>query len=63
LGGRFDNVVPILLSITTANFIYLSATDLLPEIHHKAKKSFAIKYTISFFMGIFLIAFLIRVLG
>jgi len=63
LGGRFDNVVPILLSITTANFIYLSATGLLPEIHHKAKKSFAIKYTISFFMGIFLIAFLIKVLG
>jgi zinc and cadmium transporter len=63
LGKQFENIVPVLLSITTANFIYLSATGLLPEIHHKAKRSFAVKYTISFFMGIILIATLIRVLG
>jgi len=63
LGKQFENIVPVLLSITTANFIYLSATNLLPEIHHKAKKSFAVKYTASFFMGIFLIAALIKVLG
>ncbi len=63
LGEYFKNIVPVLLSITTANFIYLSATNLLPEIHHKAKKSFAVKYTASFFMGIFLIALLIKILG
>jgi len=63
LGKQFENIVPILLSITAANFIYLSATNLLPEIHHKAKRSFAVKYTTSFFMGIILIAFLIQVLG
>lgn len=63
LGKQFDNVVPILLSITTANFLYLSATGLLPEIHHKAKKSFAVRYTISFFTGILLIAILIKILG
>lgn len=63
LGRQFENIVPILLSVTTANFIYLSATGLLPEIHHRAKKSIAVKYTVSFFMGIFLIAVLIRILG
>lgn len=63
LGKQFNNIVPVLLSIAAANFIYLSATDLLPEIHHRAKKSFAIKYTVSFLMGIFLIAFLIKILG
>lgn len=63
LGKQFENVVPILLSVTTANFIYLSATGLLPEIHHKAKRSFAVKYTLSFFMGIILIAILIKILG
>lgn len=63
LGKQFNDLVPILLSIAAANFIYLSATDLLPEIHHRAKKSFAVKYTVSFFMGIFLIAALIRILG
>jgi zinc and cadmium transporter len=63
LGKQFNNIVPILLSITTANFLYLSATGLLPEIHHKAQKSFAVKYTISFLLGIFLVAILTRVLG
>jgi zinc and cadmium transporter len=62
LGKQFENIVPILLSVTTANFLYLSATGLLPEIHHKAKKSFAIKYTASFFLGIFLVALLIKIL-
>lgn len=62
LGKQFDNIVPILLSITTANFLYLSATGLLPEIHHRAKRSFAVKYTLSFFLGIFLIIFLTEVL-
>lgn len=63
VGSQFVNIIPVLLAITTANFIYLSATDLLPEIHHRAQKSFAVKYTISFFAGIFLIAILIKVLG
>jgi zinc and cadmium transporter len=63
LGKQFDNIVPILLSITAGNFIYLAATDLLPEIHHKARKSFAVKYTLSFFAGILLVAVLIKVLG
>jgi zinc and cadmium transporter len=63
LGKQFDNIVPILLSVTTANFIYLSATDLLPEIHHKAEKSFALKYTAAFFLGIFLVIVLIKIIG
>lgn len=63
VGSQFDNIIPVLLAITTANFIYLSATDLLPEIHHRAKKSFAVRYTLSFFAGIFLIAILIKILG
>jgi zinc and cadmium transporter len=63
LGERFNSLIPILLSIAAANFIYLSVADLIPEIHHRAKKSFAIEYTSSFFMGIFLIAILIKFLG
>lgn len=63
LGKQFGAIVPILLSVATANFIYLSATDLLPEIHHKADKSFAFSHVVSFLLGIFLIAFLIKVIG
>lgn len=50
LGSVFAHVVPLLLAITTANFIYLSATGLLPEIHHHAKQTMALKL-IGFFLG------------
>jgi zinc and cadmium transporter len=62
LGSMFERMIPILLSITTANFIYLSATDLLPEIHTKAKKSLALNETICFILGILLIWGLIKLL-
>ena len=63
IGSVFTKIIPIFLSITTANFIYLSATDLLPEIHTKAKRSLAINETIAFILGIVLIWGLIQILG
>ena len=61
LGNLFQNAVPILLSITAGNFIYLAATDLLPEIHNKAKKELALNETAFFILGVVLIAILIKV--
>lgn len=55
VGDKFKDMVPVLLSITTGNFIYLSATDLLPEIHHHSKKHPGWVNTISFLLGILLI--------
>lgn len=63
IGQASEHSIAILLSITTANFIYLSATDLLPEIHTKAKKNLAISETLFFVLGILLIWGLIQVLG
>lgn len=63
LGNSFHNLVPLLLAVTTGNFIYLSATDLLPEIHHKADKDLAINYSIFFILGIILIYVLIKIVG
>lgn len=63
LGHFFQQAVPLLLAITTGNFLYLSATNLVPEIHHKAKQSLAIRETFFFLLGILLIAFLIQILG
>lgn len=62
-GRSFDNAVPVLLAVTTGNFIYLSTTDLLPEIHHRAQKNLAFTHTLFFFMGILFIALLIGILG
>lgn len=58
LGSTFKQTVPILLSITTANFIYLSATGLLPEIHHHAQKTFGLKHVLFFLAGIVMITIL-----
>lgn len=63
VGNLFQHSIPVLLSITTANFIYLSATDLLPEIHIKAKRALALNETAFFLLGILLIWGLIQVLG
>jgi len=63
VGSIFTKIIPIFLSITTANFLYLAATDLLPEIHTKAKRSLAINETIFFILGILLIWGLIQILG
>jgi len=63
IGNVFKYIIPVFLSITTANFLYLSATDLLPEIHTKAKKSLALNETIFFVLGILLIWGLIQILG
>lgn len=62
LGHVFEKAVPILLAITTGNFLYLSATNLIPEIHQKAKQNLAVKESFFFILGIALIAILIRLL-
>jgi len=62
LGNVFDKAVPVLLAITTGNFLYLSATNLIPEIHNKAKQSLAVKETVFFLLGILLIVCLTQVL-
>ncbi len=50
-GTRVAGVLPVLLSLTSANFIYLSLADLLPEIHEKAKGNL-IFHVIPFFLGV-----------
>lgn len=50
-GEKISGSLPVLLSLTTANFIYLSLADLLPEIHDKVKKD-AIVHVTLFFSGV-----------
>lgn len=52
IGSHAEGIVAILLAITSGNFIYLSATDLLPEIHHHSKKNPATSHVIFFLLGI-----------
>lgn len=62
LGRQFENIIPVLLALTSGNFIYLAATDLLPEIHHKAQKNLAFNYVIFFLLGILVVYLLEKIL-
>lgn len=61
VGSKLEHITPILLSLTTGNFIYLSATDLLPEIHHRVQKKEAFVHALLFLLGILLIVVLMKV--
>lgn len=52
LGERIEASLPILLSITAGFFIYIAASDLIPEIHHENRRGFAVIETALMFAGV-----------
>jgi len=66
LGERIEGILPILLSLTAGFFIYIAASDLIPEIHHENRRGFAFAETALLIFGIlsiWLILYLLGVLG
>ncbi|EKD64836.1 MAG: zinc/iron permease [uncultured bacterium] len=52
IGDAVEAIIPILLSITAGFFIYIAASDLIPEIHHENRRGFALAETILMFAGV-----------
>lgn len=52
LGERVETILPILLAVTAGFFIYIAASDLIPEIHHENRKGFAAVETSLMFLGV-----------
>ncbi len=52
VGERIETSLPILLAITAGFFIYIAASDLIPEIHHENRKGFAVIETALMFLGV-----------
>lgn len=52
IGERIEPSIPILLSITAGFFIYIAASDLIPEIHHENRRGFAVIETALMFAGV-----------
>ncbi len=50
-----QSVHNFLLPFAAGNFIYLAATDLLPELHHEKKFANNIWHVVTFLIGIFII--------
>ncbi|MBI2029750.1 ZIP family metal transporter [Candidatus Gottesmanbacteria bacterium] len=55
-------IIPILLGFAAGNFIYIAASDLIPEIHSSYKKEKAVSQTSFFLVGIILVYFAIYLL-
>ncbi len=52
LGERIEALLPILIAITAGMFIYIAASDLIPEIHHENRRGFAFIETALMFLGV-----------
>jgi zinc and cadmium transporter len=62
LGEIIHSVTYIFIAITAGFFIYISASDLIPEIHEKNRRSFAVIETGMLFLGVITIYVLISIL-
>ena len=55
LGNVLENYIPILLALTAGFFIYIAASDLIPEIHYEKRRGFAIIESVLLLLGIVVI--------
>ncbi len=55
LGENIAGILPIVLSLTAGFFIYIAASDLIPEIHNEDVKKVALIETILLFVGVLVI--------
>lgn len=52
LGDILEGYIPILLALTAGFFIYIAASDLIPEIHYEKRRGFAIIESVLLLVGI-----------
>lgn len=55
IGGAIEGILPILLAVTAGFFIYIAASDLIPEIHHENRKGFAFYESLLLIIGVIVI--------
>lgn len=62
IGGGIQGILPIFLSITAGSFIYIAASDLIPEIYHTHQKEFALKLIGLFILGVVVVGYFVALL-
>lgn len=55
----FEGLIPYLVAFAAGNFIYIAASDLIPELHEHFEKKHALRETFSFLAGIGIILLVI----
>lgn len=56
LGNILDAYIPIFLALTAGFFIYIAASDLIPEIHYEKSRKFAVIKSLLLILGVILIS-------
>ncbi len=62
VGDSVKNLLPVVISLTAGFFIYIAASDLIPEIHHE-KRGFAFLESLLLVCGVILTWFSVSLLG
>lgn len=62
LGDFLKGTIPIFLGITAGFFIYIAASDLIPEIHYENRKGFAVTESILLIVGAAVIGIAVKYL-
>ena len=62
LGNVLESYIPIFLALTAGFFIYIAASDLIPEIHYEKNKKFAVIKALLLLSGVVLIGVSVRFL-
>ncbi len=57
LGQTIEPYIPILVALTAGFFIYIAASDLIPELHHEKRKNYIVYETFLLLFGVLLIWF------
>ena len=63
LGSVVEAYIPILLALTAGFFIYIAASDLIPEIHHETRHGFAFYESTLLIAGVVVIYILVNFLS
>lgn len=54
-GDTLVNYLPIFISLTAGFFIYIAASDLIPEIHHEKRKGYAAIESAMLLLGVIIV--------
>ncbi len=61
-GQSFETAVPLMVAFAAGNFIYLSMSDLIPELHHEKNPKEIFKNSLWLLVGVLLVYSLIQIL-
>lgn len=61
-GNQVKDLLPFFIAVTAGFFLYISATDLVPEIHEKNRTGFALFETALLVLGVITVYLLVSIL-